>query len=74
MALNYKTSPRIEAFLSEHLPEALNAKNSFTALTMLYELIDAKGLDAPKYEKLNEFGLMADEVYDEIYELNSPDI
>ena len=38
---------------------------------MLYELIDKKGFEAPKYDRLNEFGLEADEIYDEIYELNT---
>ena len=37
---------------------------------MLYALIDEKGFEAPKYDKLNDFGILADEVYDEIYELN----
>ena len=71
MEINYKISPRAEAFLAEHLPEALQAESSFQALKMLYELIDDKGFEAPKYDKLNEFGIEADEVYDEIYELNT---
>lgn len=70
MEIKYKISEHAKAFLEEHLPEALKAETSFAALSMLYELIDEKGLDAPKYEKLNDFGLLADEVYDEIYELN----
>ncbi len=73
MEIKYKISDRAEAFLAEHLPEALQAENSFQALKMLYELIDAKGFEAPKYDKLNDFGIEADEIYDEIYELNSPE-
>lgn len=68
--MNYKISEHARAFLAEQLPEALEAENSYAALKMLYELIDEKGFEAPKYEKLNDFGLAADEVYDEIYELN----
>ena len=70
MDVNYKLSDRAYAFLSEHLPEALQAESSYKALCMLYELIDDKGFEAPKYEKLNDFGLAADAVYDEIYEMN----
>lgn len=68
--MKYNINEHARAFLAEHLPEALDAESSYAALKMLYELIDEKGLDAPKYEKLNAFGLEADEVYDEIYELN----
>ena len=70
MEIRYKISDKAKAFLEENLPEALSAGNSYEALRMLYELIDDKGFEAPKYEKLNDFGLEADEVYDEIYELN----
>lgn len=66
----YKTSARIDAFFEEHLPEAKNADTAFSALKMLYELIDDKGFEPPKYEKLNEFGTLADDIYDELYELN----
>ena len=67
--MKYNINEHARAFLAEHLPEALDAESSYAALKMLYELIDEKGFDAPKYEKLNAFGLEADEVYDEIYEL-----
>lgn len=70
METKYNLSDNARAFLEENLPAALNAKSSFEALTMLYELIDDKGFEAPKYEKLNDFGLAADAVYDEIYEMN----
>lgn len=73
MEYNYKLSDKCIAFLGEYLPEALTAKSSFEALTMLYELIDRKGFEAPKYDKLNDFGIEADEIYDEIYELNAPE-
>ena len=68
--MKYNINEQARAFLAEHLPEALEAESSYAALKMLYELIDEKGFDAPKYDKLNAFGLEADEVYDEIYELN----
>lgn len=68
--MNYNINERARAFLAEHLPQALEAESSYAALKMLYELIDEKSFDAPKYEKLNAFGIEADEVYDEIYELN----
>ena len=68
--MKYNINEHARAFLAEHLPEALDAESSYAALKMLYELIDEKGFDAPKYEKLNAFGLEADEVYDEIHELN----
>ena len=68
--MKYNINEHARAFLAEHLPEALDAESSYAALKMPYELIDEKGFDAPKYEKLNAFGLEADEVYDEIYELN----
>lgn len=71
MEIKYKISDRAKTFLAEHLPEALEAESSYYALKMLYELIDDKGFEAPKYDKLNEFGIEADEIYDEIYELNS---
>ena len=71
MEIKYKITPRAEAFFSEHLPQALKAESSFQALKMLYELIDDKGFEAPKYDKLNDFGIEADEIYDELYELNS---
>lgn len=70
MKMNYSINEHARAFLAEHLPQALEAESSYAALKLLYELIDEKGFDAPKYEKLNAFGLEADEVYDEIYELN----
>lgn len=66
----YNISDKAKAFLEENLPEALNAERAYDALCLLYELIDKKGFEAPKYDKLNAFGLEADEVYDEIYELN----
>ena len=68
--MKYNINEHARAFLAEQLPEALDAESSYAALKMLYELIDEKGFDAPKYDKLNAFGLEADEVYDEIYELN----
>ena len=68
--MKYNINEHARAFLAEHLPAALDAESSYAALKMLYELIDENGFDAPKYEKLNAFGLEADEVYDEIYELN----
>ena len=70
MEIKYKISQRAQEFLQKHLPEALQAENSFQALKMLYELIDAEGFQAPKYVELNEFGEEADEIYDEIYEMN----
>jgi len=71
MDMNYKLSERARVFLTENLPEALSAASSYEALKMLYALIDDKGFDPPKYEKLNAFGLEADDVYDEIYEMNN---
>ena len=68
--MKYKINDHAKAFLEENLPEALAAESSFEALKLLYELIDEKGFEAPKYDKLNDFGILADEVYDEIYELN----
>lgn len=70
MEIRYNISDNARKFLEENLPVALNAPTSYEALKMLYELIDDKGFEAPKYEKLNEFGEAADAVYDEIYELN----
>lgn len=68
--MKYKINDHAKAFLEENIPEALAAESSFEALKMLYALIDEKGFEAPKYDKLNDFGILADEVYDEIYELN----
>ncbi|MCF0137205.1 MAG: hypothetical protein HUJ66_02445 [Oscillospiraceae bacterium] len=73
MEIKYRISERAKDFLQEHLPAALEAETSFAALKMLYELIDDKGFEAPKYDRLNEFGELADEIYDEIYELNMGD-
>lgn len=70
MKIKYNISENAKKFLEENLPQALEAESSYEALKMLYELIDDKGFEAPKYEKLNEFGEKADEIYDEIYELN----
>ena len=56
--MKYNINEHARAFLAEHLPEALDAESSYAALKMLYELIDEKGFDAPKYEKLNAFGLI----------------
>lgn len=70
MEVKYNISENAKKFLEENLPKALEAETSYEALKMLYELIDDKGFEAPKYEKLNEFGEKADEIYDEIYELN----
>ncbi len=70
MEIKYNISENAKKFLEENLPQALEAESSYEALKMLYELIDDKGFEAPKYEKLNEFGEKADEIYDEIYELN----
>jgi len=66
----YNISDKAKAFLEEYLPEALKVERAYDALCLLYNLIDEKGFEAPKYEKLNAFGMEADEVYDEIYELN----
>lgn len=71
--LKFKASEKVIAFLQEHLPEALKAENSYEALKMLYELIDDKGFEPPKYEKMSDFGLEADDIYDEIYLLNNPE-
>lgn len=71
MEYKYKLNDKCIAFLQEHLPEALRAESSYAALKMLYELIDDKGFEAPKYDKLNDFGIEADEIYDIIYELNT---
>ena len=68
--MKYKIHDHAKAFLEENLPEALNAESSFEALKLLYELIDEKGLEAPKYDERNDFGMLADEFYDEIYGLN----
>ena len=70
MEPKYNISENARKFLEENLPAALSAASSFEALTLLYELIDDKGFEAPKYEKLNDFGIEADAVYDEIYEMN----
>ena len=70
MEVKYNINENAKKFLEENLPKALEAETSYEALKMLYELIDDKGFEAPKYEKLNEFGEKADEIYDEIYELN----
>lgn len=70
--LKFKASEKVIAFLQEYLPEALKAENSYEALKMLYELIDDKGFEPPKYEKMSDFGLEADDIYDEIYLLNNP--
>lgn len=70
--LKFKASEKAIAFLQEYLPEALDAKNSYEALKMLYELIDDKGFEPPKYEKMSDFGLEADDIYDEIYLMNTP--
>ena len=71
--LNFKASEKAIAFFEEYLPEALKAENSYQALKMLYELIDDKGFEPPKYDKLNDFGIEADEIYDELYLLNQPE-
>lgn len=68
--INYKISDSARAFLEENLPEALSAASSYEALKLLYELIDSKGFEPPRYEKLSDWGEKADEVYDEIYLLN----
>lgn len=72
--LKFKASEKSLAFLQEHLPKALEAETSFEVLKMLYELIDDKGFEPPKYDKMNEFGMEADEVYDDIYTLNTPGV
>lgn len=71
--LKFKASEKAIAFLQENLPEALEAENSYEALKMLYELIDDKGFEPPKYEKMSDFGLEADDIYDEIYLMNMPE-
>ena len=70
--LKFEASEKAIAFLQEHLPEALKAESSYEALKMLYELIDDKGFEPPKYENMSDFGLEADDIYDEIYLLNNP--
>ena len=56
--------------MEENLPEALAAESSFEALKMLYALMDEKGFEAPKYDKLNDFCFLDDTASAEIYELN----
>lgn len=69
--LKFKASEKAIAFLQEYLPEALEAESSYEALKLLYELIDDKGFEPPKYEKMSDFGLEADDIYDEIYLMNA---
>lgn len=69
--LKFKASEKAIAFLQEYLPKALEAENSYEALKMLYELIDDKGFEPPKYDKMSDFGLEADDIYDEIYMMNT---
>lgn len=72
--LKFKASEKAVAFLQEYLPKALEAETSFEALKMLYELIDDKGFEPPKYDKMNKFGMEADDIYDEIYTMNTPGV
>lgn len=72
--LKFKASEKAVSFLQEYLPKALEAESSFEALKMLYELIDDKGFEPPKYDKMNEFGMEADDIYDEIYTMNTPGV
>lgn len=63
-------SEKSKQFLQKYLPEALEAESVNDALLPLYDLIDEKGFAPPDYEWYNEFGRMAQQVYDDLYANN----
>jgi hypothetical protein len=59
---------KTRAFLKRYLPETLNAVHPNDILDPLYDLIDYQGFD-DNYD-YNDFGVEAQEVYDDIYYSN----
>lgn len=65
-----KMTTESKMFLIENLPEIMSVENICDALDALYELIDKKGFAPPNYEEYNDFGRMAQKVYDDLYSNN----
>jgi hypothetical protein len=61
-------SERSMAFLKKELPETLECTDLNEALIKLYMLIEIKGFN--KEDRYNDFGMRAQEVYDDLYENN----
>lgn len=58
------------AFFKRYFNNAQNllkSENCRDILIPLYDLIDEKGFAPPKFEDYNDFGRMAQKVYDRIY-------
>lgn len=54
-------------FLEKNLPAALKCDNKTDALDLLYDLIEERGFEPPHYEEYNDFGRLAQKVYDDLY-------
>lgn len=65
-----KMSESSRDFLEDHLPEALEAESCRDLEIMLGDLIDEYGFEPPDYEHYNLFGMIAQDVYDDIYYSN----
>ena len=63
-----KMSAESRAFLGKNLPDVANADDPNDILEPLYNLIVYKGFDAER--KYNNFGNMAQAVYDDIFYSN----
>lgn len=62
-----KMSEDSKAFLEKYLPEALTTDDIGRALWLLENLIEDEGFAPPRYEEYNDFGRMAQRVYDDLY-------
>lgn len=65
-----KMTQKSKDFLTKNLPQAIEMENIGDVLEMLYELIDRKGFEPPRYEEYNDFGREAQKVYDDLYYSN----
>ena len=57
-------------FLEDHLPEALEAECCRDLEIMLGDLLDEYGFAPPDYLEYNDFGWVAQRIYDDIYYSN----
>lgn len=69
--MKLKMTSESEQFLREYLPDIFSAASLRDALDLLYDLIDEKGFTPPEYCDYNDFGRVAQSVYDDLYLSNN---
>ena len=62
-----KMTEKSREFLRTNLPSALECYFVKDALDLLYDLIEERGFEPPRFDEYNEFGSQAQKVYDDLY-------